>query len=100
MSKLRSLLGLGFSLALSAACNGGPAATSSTASLMTCYQGADSLGCVPALSWKDQSPVDVDGDGRAEVLFAQGGYEGMSLDLLELTPTGLQSTGASWTYGC
>jgi hypothetical protein len=44
--------------------------------------------------------VDVDGDGRAEVLFAQGGYEGMSLDLLELTPTGLQSTGASWTYGC
>jgi len=43
---------------------------------------------------------DHDHDGWGEVLFAQGGYEGLELSLLELSPTGFHPTGIGYSYGC
>ena len=43
---------------------------------------------------------DRDHDGWGEVLLAQGGYESMSISLLEYSPAGLQPTGIQYAYGC
>jgi len=43
---------------------------------------------------------DRDHDGWGEVLLAQGGYEGMSISLLEYSPTGFEPTGIEYAYGC
>jgi hypothetical protein len=43
---------------------------------------------------------DLNHDGRGEVLIARGGYESMSLSLLEYSPTGFQPTGIAYDYGC
>jgi hypothetical protein len=43
---------------------------------------------------------DRDYDGWGEVLFAQGGYEGARVSLLEYSPTGFQPTGIAYGYGC
>jgi hypothetical protein len=43
---------------------------------------------------------DRDGDGWGEVLVAQEGYEGFSLQLLEYGPTGLEPTGIGYGAGC
>jgi hypothetical protein len=39
-------------------------------------------------------------DGWGEVLIARGGYESMSLSLLEYSPAGFQPTGIAYDYGC
>ena len=39
-------------------------------------------------------------DGWGEVLLAQGGYESMSISLLEYSPTGFQPTGIEYAFGC
>jgi hypothetical protein len=43
---------------------------------------------------------DRDHDGWGEVLLAQGGYESMSISLLEYSPTGFQPTGIEYAFGC
>jgi hypothetical protein len=43
--------------------------------------------------------VDRDGDGWAEIVFAQEGYEGASIELLE-TGTDFSRTGIEYGYGC
>jgi hypothetical protein len=43
---------------------------------------------------------DRDHDGWGEMLMAQGGYESMSISLLEYSPTGFQPTGIEYAYGC
>jgi hypothetical protein len=44
--------------------------------------------------------VDTDADGWGEVIVAHGGYESMSLSVLEYSPKGFRPTGAEYTYGC
>ena len=44
--------------------------------------------------------LDRDGDGWREILFARGGYEGMSITLETLTPGGFVPTGIAYNYGC
>jgi hypothetical protein len=44
--------------------------------------------------------LDRDADGWGEVLFAQAGYEGVSIELLEYSPSGLEPTGTSTSFGC
>src|SRR5262249_40871504 len=39
-------------------------------------------------------------DGWGEVLVAHGGYESMTLELLEYSARGLQPTGVEYTFGC
>ena len=43
---------------------------------------------------------DRDNDGWGEVLMAQGGYESMTISLLEYSATGFQPTGIEYAYGC
>jgi hypothetical protein len=43
---------------------------------------------------------DRDHDGWGEVLVANGGYESMSLSMLEYSPTGFRPTGIAYSYGC
>jgi hypothetical protein len=44
--------------------------------------------------------LDRDADGWGEVLFARTGYEGVSIDLLEYSPSGLEPTGTGTSFGC
>ena len=44
--------------------------------------------------------VDRNGDGWGEVLMAQGGYESMSLSLVEYSASGFHPTGIEYAYGC
>jgi hypothetical protein len=44
--------------------------------------------------------VDRDHDGWGEVIFAQGGYESISISLLEYSPTGFQTSGTEFACGC
>jgi hypothetical protein len=44
--------------------------------------------------------LDKDHDGWGEVLLAQGGYESMTISLLEYSPNGFQPTGIEHIYGC
>ena len=44
--------------------------------------------------------LDRDHDGWGEVLFAQGGYESLSVEELRLSPAGFQATGMTYSYGC
>ena len=43
---------------------------------------------------------DRDHDGWGEVLMAQGGYESMTISLLEYSPTGFQPAGIEYAFGC
>jgi hypothetical protein len=43
--------------------------------------------------------VDRDGDGWAEIVFAQEGYEGASIESLD-TRTGFSPTGIKYFFGC
>jgi hypothetical protein len=44
--------------------------------------------------------LDRDGDGQGEVLFAQGGYEGLGISLLEYSTSGMVPQGVEYSYGC
>jgi len=44
--------------------------------------------------------LDRNGDGWGEVLMAQGGYESMSLSLVEYSASGFHPTGIEYAYGC
>jgi hypothetical protein len=43
---------------------------------------------------------DIDQDGWGEVLFAQGGYESMGLELREYSADWFQSMGVGYSFGC
>jgi hypothetical protein len=44
--------------------------------------------------------LDRNHDGWGEILFAQGGYESLSIEELTFSPAGLASTGTTYSYGC
>ena len=44
--------------------------------------------------------VDRDRDGWAEVIFLQGGYEGVGVEVLDVSDDGLKPAGISYSYGC
>lgn len=44
--------------------------------------------------------VDRDRDGWAEVIFLQGGYEGVGVEVLDVSADGLKPAGISYSYGC
>jgi hypothetical protein len=43
---------------------------------------------------------DQDGDGWGEILFAHGGYEAMTLQLLKYSASGLDPAGLDYAHGC
>jgi hypothetical protein len=44
--------------------------------------------------------VDSDRDGWGEVIVGNAGYEGISIEVLEYSPTGFGPTGISYAFGC
>jgi hypothetical protein len=44
--------------------------------------------------------VDRDRDGWAEVIFMHAGYEGLGVEVLDLSADGLKPAGVSYSYGC
>jgi hypothetical protein len=44
--------------------------------------------------------IDRDHDGWGEIIFAQGGYESLAIELREYTATGFAPAGASFVAGC
>ena len=44
--------------------------------------------------------VDRDRDGWAEVIFLQGGYESITVDLHAISSSGFKPAGISYAYGC